>query len=101
MFKMPSPEELAAMAAAQPQQMAMQIATPLNDIQLVTLAATNIFRSTASLSSPKQAVEQARQIFTEAVVAETRKTIRAEVQERLQPSERTNAGDQFVIPGTR
>jgi len=46
-------------------------------------------------------VQSARQIFVEAVAAEMRKPLKVEISERLTPSEKTPAGEQFIIPGTR
>lgn len=103
MLNMPTPAELAAMAAQQPQPLGLHVSSPFNDIQLVVLAATNIFKASAGTAAPKSAVELARQIFVEAVVAESRTHLRDEIDQRLNPSrtEATKAGEQFVIPGTR
>ena len=101
MLSMPSPAELAAMAAQQPQPMALNVSSPFNDIQTVAWVAAQIFKATAGSAAPKYAVQSARQIFVEAVAAEMRKPLKVEISERLTPSEKTPAGEQFIIPGTR
>ena len=89
------------MAAQQPAPMNLTVATPINDIQLITLAAAQIYKASAGTATPKYAVQAAREMFVEAVVAERRKTVKAEVEERLGHTERTPAGEQFIIPGTK
>ena len=100
MLQIPSPEQLAALAA-QPAPMALNVTTPINDIQLITLAAAMIYKASAGTATPKYAVQAAREMFVEAVVAERRQTAKGLVEERLGHTEHTKAGEQFVIPGTR
>lgn len=101
----PTPDDIAraeALAQRQAVQPKLQVATPLNDIQLVTLAAAKILAG-RNLNA-RDAVAQARALFVESIVQEHEGALAAEIERRLaalHPSEATPAGPQFVIPGTR
>jgi hypothetical protein len=102
-IRIPRPDELAAMAAQQqPRPAAFQVASPLNDIQLIVLAAAEIYSGEAI--SEERAVKAARRIFVEAVVQEHEASLATAIEARLKalhPAENTPAGEQFILPGTK
>jgi hypothetical protein len=95
--------EAAVRAGMAPQ---LQVATPINDVQLVVLAAAAIYDKSfdSGYLGAREAVATARRIFVEALVQAHEEPLAALIDQRLSelhPSEQTPAGQQFVIPGTR
>jgi hypothetical protein len=91
----------AALRQMQSQSQALQVATPINDVQLVALMATRIYHGNGA---PGQAVSLARQILVEAILAEKEESLVSVIDhefKRRHPSESTPAGSQYLIPGTR
>ena len=94
--------EAALEAARRPQP--LQVATPINDNQLIVLAAAELFGFMPQSTGIADAVSVARDLFIEAVVQNHEAPLAGEIMRRLSelhPSEATPAGQQFLIPGVQ
>lgn len=108
-IRQPTPEEIAAALAQplQPQPATFQVAVPINDVQLITLAAAHIYdhsHGETGWLSASAAVDAARRIFVEAVAQEEREPLVAAIRRRIaenHPSEPTPAGQQYIMQGVK
>lgn len=86
---------------AQAQRPQMVIAAPLNDTQLIVLAAATLFGKQL-IQDTDYAVDVARSLVVDAIVQEREESLQSAVEKRwneLHPSEDTPAGRQYIIPG--